>query len=443
MDHSLTERADTCPVCAEDSVTLHQCCPNKKDSLCEPCWSKIISGEIERGRIGSLFLGELLCNFCNKPIERNRLPKDLQSRLNNILLTIPRTKTPKSIEDFNYSYKDSNHLTHSLTNEKFVFLSQRHYNALGACIDVYIQSVMKSDQWNYKEIWLPEKSENVDDHHDQVNIFTSNDFETNENGCLILLQGSGVVRLGQWARSCCINESLDIGSMFPYMKKAKEHGLSVIILNPNQTSYVEKQICDNGTTTLSDRKTNSTEQQSSATNRQADDKKTTDSDNDLISYYLSPDPLPYPITKKIPNLSTNREHVLHVYDNVISKCPAKKFYIVAHSAGGDGLMFLLRKRQNTILKKTWKVAFTDSVHSVLPLESNEIKNFLKLHAIHFVASDQPMGEELDSVYDFSHGSACQEVSAGHPKHEYTSGYCVEGVFNFFFPSDHNIDRTAF
>ena len=213
MDRSLTEGIDTCPVCAEDSVILHQCCPNKKDSLCEPCWSKIISGEIERGRIGSLYLAELLCNYCNEPIERDRLPKDLQNRLNNILLTIPRTKTPKSIEDFKYSYKDSNHLTHNLTNEKFVFLSQRHYNALGACIDVYIQSVMKSDQWNYKEIWLPEKSENVDDHYDQVNIFTSNDFDTNENGCLILLQGSGVVRPGQWARSCCINESLDIGSM--------------------------------------------------------------------------------------------------------------------------------------------------------------------------------------------------------------------------------------
>lgn len=213
MNRSSDETVDTCPVCAEDSITLHQCCPNKKDSLCEPCWLKTISGDIERGRIGLLFLGQLLCNFCNEPIERDRLPIDIQSRLNDILLTIPKTKTPMSIEDFNYSYKDSNHLRRCLTDEKFVFLSQRHYNALGACIDVYIQSLMKSDQWKYKEIWLPEKSENVDDHHDQVNIFTSDDFETNENGCLILLQGSGVVRPGQWARSCCINESLDIGSM--------------------------------------------------------------------------------------------------------------------------------------------------------------------------------------------------------------------------------------
>ncbi|CAF4431479.1 unnamed protein product, partial [Rotaria magnacalcarata] len=45
----------------------------------------------------------------------------------------------------------------------------------------------------------------------------------------------------------------------------------------------------------------------------------------------------------------------------------------------------------------------------------------------------------------------QEVSAGHPKHEYTSGHAVQGVFNFFFPidktndddddDDDNIDRT--
>ncbi|UJR08188.1 hypothetical protein I4U23_012461 [Adineta vaga] len=438
MNRSSTEIADTCAVCVEDSVTLHQCCSNKNDNLCESCWSKMISTDIEKGRIGSLFLHKLPCNFCNEPIERDRLPNDLQTRLNNILLTIPKTKTPTSIEDFNYSYKDSNHLRHCLTDEKFIFLSQRHYNALGNCIDTYIQSLMKSDPWNYREIWLPEKTENTDDddHHDQVNIFTSDDFETNENGCLILLQGSGVVRPGQWARSCCINESLDIGSMFPYMTKAKEHNLSVIILNPNQTSYIDKNVIDTENTT------------SSATT--TDDKETTTAndpssltDEELLSYYLSSNPLPRPLTKKIPNLSTNREHVLYVYDNIILKSPAKKFYIVAHSAGGDGLMFLLRKRQDSILSNSWKIAFTDSVHSILPLETNEIKTFLKANAIHFVASDQPMGEELDSVYDFSHGSACQEVSAGHPKHEYTSGCCVEGVFKFFFPLNDNIDKTKF
>lgn len=400
---------NSCAICAEDNQTLYQCCPNKTDSLCETCWSKLIETKIGTGKIGPIYLGEFRCEICHQLIERERLPEAIQTRLNSILSTIPNTKHPTTIEDFNYVYNSSGELRHRTTDEKFIFLSQRHYNLLGACIDQYIQSLMKGDLWNYKEIWLPLKDDGNsgdDDHHDQVNIFTSDDFMSNEEGCLILIQGSGVVRPGQWARSCCINESLDIGSMFPYMKKAKENHLSVIILNPNQTSYVDKQTCDNHDENEQD---------------------------DLNSYYLSSKSLPRPLTKKIPNLSTNREHVLYVYDQIISKCPAKKFYIVAHSAGGDSTMYLLRKRQEQLQAQLSKIAFTDSVHSVLPFESKEIRNFLKANAIHFVASDEPMGSPIDSAYRFSHEPACEEVSAGHPKHEYTSGHCVNGVFEFFFP----------
>jgi hypothetical protein len=203
--------ADECPVCREESQTRYQCCPNQEDSLCESCWSRTISDVIGKGKIAWLFTGKLTCDYCREPIDRDRLPEQIQLKLKNILLTIPKSQTPKSIEEFNYSYNHSKELRHCLTNEKFIFLTQRHYNLLGNCIDTYIQSLMKDDPWNYNEIWLPLKDENTNDHHDQVNIFTSNDFETNENGCLILIQGSGVVRPGQWARSCCINETLDIG----------------------------------------------------------------------------------------------------------------------------------------------------------------------------------------------------------------------------------------
>ena len=160
-----------------------------------------------------LLTGKITCDYCHEPIERDRLPQAIQTQINNVLLTIPKTKNPKSIEEFNYSYNKSNELRNKLTDEKFVFISQRHYNLLGSCLDTYIQSLMKNNPWNYEEIWLPIKDQPTNNHHDQVNIFTSNDFQTNESGCLILIQGSGVVRPGQWARSCCINDSLDIGSM--------------------------------------------------------------------------------------------------------------------------------------------------------------------------------------------------------------------------------------
>ena len=193
--------------------------------------------------------------------------------------------------------------------------------------------------------------------------------------------------------------------MFPYMLKAKEHNLSVIILNPNQTNYIdEEQI----------------------------------SSEDLLPFYLSSDPFPRSTSKPIPGLSTSREHILYVYDNIITRLsPAKTFYFVAHSAGEDHLMYLLRQRQNSILSKLSKIAFIDSIHSISSSDTNEIKEFLRLNSIHFITSDKPMGE----LINFSQRTICSEVSAGHSKHEYTSGYCIRGVFNFFFSSLTNIDRT--
>ena len=215
--------------------------------------------------------------------------------------------------------------------------------------------------------------------------------------------------------------------MFPYMSKAKENNLSVIILNPNQTSYVEPEAPANEEENVEDQP----------------DKE----DEEIRSFYLSSKPLPRRVTKKIPHLSTNREHILYVYDQIIAKaCPAKHFYIVAHSAGGDGLMYLLRKRTDPVLSQVTKIAFTDSVHSTLPFEAAEIKTFLRNNALHFVASEQPMGEPIDDRYMFAETPACPEVSAGHPKHEYTSGYCVRGVFDFFFPparsNEDGIEKTA-
>jgi hypothetical protein len=49
------------------------------------------------------------------------------------------------------------------------------------------------------------------------------------------------------------------------------------------------------------------------------------SSDGFLSFYLSSDPLPRSSSKPIPELSTSREHILHVYDNIISKIsPAKK-----------------------------------------------------------------------------------------------------------------------
>jgi hypothetical protein len=199
-----------CAICKSDSSLRYQCCPNDEHSLCKSCCINIISSIINNGKIGLLFNKKIPCYICNEKFQYQNLPESIRVDLDSILLSIPKTsKNPKLIEEFNYYYNQSNQLRHCITNKKFIFISQRHYDLLGKCIEIYIQSLIKSNPWNYEEIWLPIKTNEPN----QVNIFVSNDFRTNVNGCLILIQGSGAVRAGQWARSCCINESLDIGGI--------------------------------------------------------------------------------------------------------------------------------------------------------------------------------------------------------------------------------------
>lgn len=51
-------------------------------------------------------------------------------------------------------------------------------------------------------------------------IYLSEDAMTNPDKLLVLVQGSGVVRAGQWARRLIINEDLDSGTQIPFINKA-------------------------------------------------------------------------------------------------------------------------------------------------------------------------------------------------------------------------------
>ena len=129
-----------CCVCLEETPTLYQCCPEKSDSACESCWARTIEMQIQKGQLAALLNGQTQCHFCHQPIDHSRLPESIQSKLNSILSTIPNTKHPERIEEFNYAYNQDGELRQRSTNEKFVFLGQRHYNLLGGCIDTYIQA---------------------------------------------------------------------------------------------------------------------------------------------------------------------------------------------------------------------------------------------------------------------------------------------------------------
>ena len=53
--------------------------------------------------------------------------------------------------------------------------------------------------------------------------FYEPDVEANSTKrAVVLIQGTGEVRAGIWARSVCINENLEKGSMLPFIEKCKE-----------------------------------------------------------------------------------------------------------------------------------------------------------------------------------------------------------------------------
>jgi len=83
-------------------------------------------------------------------------------------------------------------------------------------------------KYGLKEVFLPSGYGGS-----PVNVFMSPEFDQSighdwkshlkaaeKKGALILIQGSGAVRPGYWARSVCINENLDKGSMLPLIQAA-------------------------------------------------------------------------------------------------------------------------------------------------------------------------------------------------------------------------------
>ena len=92
------------------------------------------------------------------------------------------------------------------------------------------------------EVWIPEKKHVDEKFHKmpKCNIFMSAQFrrpnveanKSTKRAC-VLIQGSGAVRAGVWARSVCIKENLELGSMLPIVDRCYELGIPLLVMNPN------------------------------------------------------------------------------------------------------------------------------------------------------------------------------------------------------------------
>lgn len=178
------------------------------------------------------------------------------------------------------SDKDNQHrFLQVKSHEKFKFVDQKHYDKLGDLLCDWIQALMM-DKFKLRKEMVP-LSKDLTEGKAQAPIFVSEDWQTNTKRALILIQGTGDVRSGYWARSVCMNDTIELGSMIPDIEFAQNYGFSVLVMNPNYSK---------------DEKGNS-------------------------------------VDGKVRGMNRHSTYVWNTYVED-GACPAEEIFIVAHSAGG-------------------------------------------------------------------------------------------------------------
>ena len=264
----------------------------------------------------------------------------------------------------NFGYRFDNHLKlkNIKTGEGFKFTTQSEYEKLGKVVKSVIQWRMVN------EYGLIRKQIPIEGDGPKSYIYmTPGVLETSREKLLLLVQGAGAVRPGIWARSVCINESLEMGSMLPFLKFAQEQNMEVIIFNPN---------------------------------KRTDHKKL------------------------IPRISSLEHHSQYVWSTFVSPSPMSEIYIVAHSCGGPSTMHLVNSFWDEFKSKVVGIGFTDTVHGYSNLSKEKLK-FLKHKAVDWVASSKPLDTFIKSS-----ARPIVYLSSGHHKHEYTTGSSQYSIMSY-------------
>jgi hypothetical protein len=269
-------------------------------------------------------------------------------------------------EYFRYRFNNNYKLISVVDNTEYKFGDD--YDSLGTYVVLFIQCLIKN--MGLQEIWIPDNSPSI-------NIFMTQDFTSNPNKLLVIIQGRGEVRAGQWSRKVCINEDLNMGSMIPYIGQGICNRYSIIVLNPNFNKDFQG--------------------------------------------------------NPIPGNSSMIEHTEYVWEKFIASCPAKNICIVAHSCGGVCTLHLIKLFFKDFLRRVKAIALLDSVHKTVAELSLEQKKFFEKVSQNWKKSKKPLGADVPSPRT----EGCKCVSAGDPRHEYTSGTAFPAVFDFL---ENNLKR---
>ncbi|XP_056144875.1 LOW QUALITY PROTEIN: cotranscriptional regulator FAM172A homolog [Lampris incognitus] len=361
--------------------------------------------------------------------EKTTALKDLLSRIDLDELMKkdePPLSFPKTLEEFEYTFNEKGQLRHIKTGEAFVFnaredlhrWNQKRYEALGEIITQCVYELLEKKCNMTKEI-LP-----VDATEDEPTSFTflSPDALSNPSKLLVLIQGSGVVRAGQWARRLIINQDLNSGSQIPFITRAMEEGYGVIVLNPNE-NYLEVE----KPAKLCPLPSPAEPEDEPAEKRERKDDKESKKRREFYEKYRNPQKERE--TKQIPirENASPEEHVLYVWDHFVSKAAAKNVFIMAHSYGGLSFVELMNEREMEVKNRVCAVALTDSAHNIWLQETSKgTQDWMQQRCRNWVSSPQPLDTPVKPMLP-----DCPRVSAGTEKHELTSWMSFDSIFKFF------------
>jgi hypothetical protein len=263
---------------------------------------------------------------------------------------------------FNYSFNSDDKLV-GPDGSPYTF-NEEDYEPIAQLSSLYIQALMR-ERLGLRELFLPESSDI------KTNIFVSDDWTTSTQPGLVIIQGAGGCRVGQWSRKLCVNFDLSVGSCLPYIAQAQQLGWSVILFNPNLNSSGGR---------------------------------------------------------PIPQHSTPLEHCSTVWRDYVAR-PPRKLFILAHSCGGICTVHLLSVFKAPFMKRVKGIALTDSVHKDLTKLTREQLNWLGRFAVNWKASSKKPNAFLSAGSASRNG--CENRSAGHSEHEWTSYSATSSVWEFF------------
>lgn len=396
-------------------------------------------------------------NMAQEDKEKTTALKDLLSRIDLDELMKkdePPLVFPKTLQEFEYAFNEQGQLRHSKTGEAFIFnyredlhrWNQRRYEALGEIITQYVYQCLEEDCKLTRKILPVDATEN----EPKSFIYLSADALTNPHKLLVLIQGSGVVRAGQWARRLIINEDMDSGSQIPFIKRAMQEGYGVMVLNPNENFLeLEKPCGDAASEAAASAPTTETGQGTSAgvASQQQEvsssdgpeepaEKRERKEDRDSTSgrkkkdfYEKYRNPQRERVTEHSPirENSSPEEHTLYVWDHFVSRASARNIFVIAHSYGGLAFVELMIQREAEVKNRVCAVAMTDSVHNVWHQEAGKsILEWLQEHCCNWVSSSEPLDTLVESMLP-----DCPRVSAGTERHELTSWRSFHSIFKFF------------